>query len=109
MSTTPEITSEEVHEHTSPAQYVMIGGILCGLTAMEICLYYIESAMPRGVNVFALLAIAAIKFVLVAAFFMHLKDDPKIFRRWFIVGGCTAIFLFTIVLVSLHFHDHRFF
>lgn len=107
--TTNETIYDEVHEHNSPAQYVMIGGILCGLTAMEICLYYIGSAIPRALNVGSLITLAGIKFFLVAAFFMHLKDDPKIFRRYFTIGGCAAIVLFTIVLVTLHFGDHRFF
>ncbi len=108
-TTTQETVHDNVHEHRSPAQYVMIGGILCGLTAIEICLYYIGDAIPLWLNVGSLLVIAGIKFFLVAAFFMHLKDDPKIFRRWFIIGGCAAIFLFAIVLLTLLFGDHRFF
>jgi cytochrome c oxidase subunit 4 len=103
-------TSTEVHaEHTSPAQYVLIGVVLCVLTTMEIALYYLENSIPRGLLIFTLLALAGIKFFLVAAFFMHLKDDPKIFRRWFIIGGSAAVILFTVVLVSLNFQDYRFF
>lgn len=105
--TTTEI--EEHKEHTTPAQYVMIGAILCFLTGLEISLYYMESSLNRGILMLGLYGIAAIKFFLVCAYFMHLKDDPKVFKRWFIVGGGAALLLFTIVLVTLHFQDHRFF
>ena len=99
----------EEHAHTSPAQYVLIGVVLCAITAFEIALYYMETSIPRGILITALLGLAAIKFFLVAAYFMHLKDDPKIFRRWFAIGGLSAFVLFLAVLVSLSFQDHRFF
>lgn len=106
------VDTPDVHthaEHRSPAQYVFVAVILCVLTSMEISLYYIGSAIPRGLMVTALLGLASIKFFLVAAYFMHLKDDPKLFRRWFTIGGCAAIFLFAMVLLGLAFQDHRFF
>lgn len=96
-------------EHRTPAQYVMIGAILCGLTAMEISLYYAEGNINRTLLMLGLYGIAAIKFVLVAAYFMHLKDDPKVFKRWFIVGGIAALLLFTVLEVTLHIQDFRFF
>lgn len=105
MST--ETTVEE--HHASPAQYVLIGVVLCAITALEIALYYMESSIPRTLLIVTLLGLAAIKFFLVAAYFMHLKNDPKIFRRWFMIGGAAALGLFAIVLASLSFQDHRFF
>lgn len=104
-----EVVETHDEHHTSPSQYVLIGVVLCVLTTMEIALYYMEDSIPRGLLMVALFGLAGIKFFLVAAYFMHLKDDPKIFRRWFIVGGVSAVVLFTIVLVSLSFQDHRFF
>ncbi len=114
MTTAPATSpSEEIHEagqaHTSPAQYVMIAVILCVLTTMEIALYYMENSLSHGILVTALLVLAGIKFFLVAAYFMHLKDDPLMFRRWFIIGGIAALIVFTIALTSLSFQDHRFF
>ena len=104
-----QIQSTVQKEHTSPAQYVLVGGVLVGLTAMEISLYYMERHINRGILMVGIHGVAAIKFFLVAAFFMHLKDDPKVFRRWFILGGTSALVLFTVVLVTLHLQDHRFF
>lgn len=101
-----EIETKEQH---SPTQYVLIGVVLVVLTAMEVSLYYLEDSIHRGLLVFTLIALAAIKFFLVAAYFMHLKDDPKIYRRWFAIGGIAAVILYVCVLVSLHIHDQRFF
>ncbi len=102
-----QTTSHE--EHHSTGQYVMIAAVLSALTAMEIALYYVESTVNRTLLMIGLYGIAAIKFFLVAAYFMHLKDDPKVFRRWFIVGGVAALILFSVVEVTLHMQDHRFF
>ncbi|MBP9116064.1 MAG: cytochrome C oxidase subunit IV family protein [Acidimicrobiia bacterium] len=104
-----QIQSTVQKEHTSPAQYVLVGGVLVGLTAMEISLYYMERHINRGILMVGLYGVAAIKFFLVAAFFMHLKDDAKVYKRWFILGGLTALTLFAAVLVSLSIQDHRFF
>jgi len=97
------------HAHRSPAQYVVIAVVLSALTGLEIFLYYVESSINRTLLVFMLLFLAGIKFFLVAAYFMHLKDDPKLFRRWFIIGGVGALIVFTITLVSLNIQDQRFF
>ena len=43
------------------------------------------------------------KFFLVASWFMHLRTDRKVFRRFFIMGGTAAIvLLYLIVLATLH-------
>lgn len=99
----------EDNAHRTPAQYVAIGIVLCVLTSMEITLYYLEENFNRTILVAGLIGLAAIKFVLVAAYFMHLKDDPKIFKIWFTIGGISAVVLFTAVLASLSFQDHKFF
>ena len=67
-----QIQSTVQKEHTSPAQYVLVGGVLVGLTAMEISLYYMERHINRGILMVGLYGVAAIKFFLVAAFFMQL-------------------------------------
>ena len=45
---------------------------------------------------------ALIKFVTVASWYMHLRTDRPIFRRFFITGGVGAVVLYTIVLATLH-------
>lgn len=109
--TAPAQTQNETEHvvHRTPAQYVLIGAILVVLTTLEIILYYMEDSIQRTLLVASLLGLAALKFFLVAAYFMHLKDDPKLFRRWFIIGGLSALTVFAAVLASLSIQDFRFF
>ena len=67
----------------------------------------------RGVNILAwrcvsyfypltfLMALAFLKFVMVAAFFMHLKFDSPMLRRLFITGIVLAAVVYTVALLTL--------
>ena len=92
----------ELRPHPSPFQYVMIAVVLCVITALEVGMYYLEGDIPDALLVGVLLTMALTKFVLVAAWYMHLRTDRMIFRRFFIMGGVGAILLYTIVLATLH-------
>lgn len=87
------------HGHPSPAKYVGIAMILAFVTAVEVGLYYID--MPDGVLVGSLLALALMKFVMVAAYFMHLKFDSRMLRRLFVAGIALAAGVYTAVLFSM--------
>ena len=95
----------EVKPHSSPFQYVMIAVVLCVLTAVEVGLYYLEGDIPTALLVGLLLALALVKFIMVASLYMHLSSDKPIFRRFFITGGIGAVVLYTIVLTTLHIWD----
>jgi cytochrome c oxidase subunit 4 len=92
----------EVRPHPSPFQYVMIAVILCVITGLEVGMYYLTDSIPRALYVTILLAMALTKFVTVVSWYMHLRSDRPIFRRFFIVGGVGALTLYTIVLATLH-------
>ncbi len=92
----------EVRPHPSPFQYVTIAVVLCVITALEVGMYYLESDVPRGLYVAILLTMALIKFVTVVAWYMHLRTDRLIFRRFFMVGAIGALSLYAIVLATLH-------
>ena len=92
----------EVKPHPSPLQYVLIAVILCAVTAVEIAVSYTAGDIPDGLIITLLLGMAVIKFVLVASWFMHLRNDLPIFRRFFVLGIVAAILLFSIVLATLH-------
>ena len=92
----------ELRPHPSPFQYVMIAVVLCVITAIEVGVYYLPDDFPRALYVTILLTLALTKFVTVVAFFMHLRVDRPIFRRFFIVGSVGAVVLYTIVLTTLH-------
>jgi cytochrome c oxidase subunit IV len=67
------------------------------VTAGEVAIYYVPSL--RALLVPILLVLAVIKFVLVASWFMHLRFDSRIFRRFFLTGVLLAITVFAVVLV----------
>ena len=98
----PGLLPGEVRKHPSPVQYVIIAVILCVITAVEVAVSYLEGDIPNGLIVVLLMGMAAVKFVLVAQWFMHLRTDLPIFRRFFIIGIVAAIILYTIVLATLH-------
>lgn len=92
----------EVRPHPSPFQYVMIAVVLVVITALEVGMYYIEDDVPKALYVAVLLAMAVTKFATVVAWYMHLRTDRPIFRRFFITGAIGAICLYTAVLATLH-------
>jgi cytochrome c oxidase subunit 4 len=92
----------EVRPHPTPQRYVMIAAILVVVTAAEIGLYYLQGDVPDGLIIVFLLMFAVIKFALVASWYMHLRTDKPIFRRFFILGVVAAISLYLIVLTTLH-------
>jgi cytochrome c oxidase subunit 4 len=92
----------EVRPHPTPFQYVMIGVVLVVLTALEVTVSYTEGTIPNALIIVLLLVMMFVKFVLVAAWYMHLRTDRPIFRRFFTVGAVAAITLFMVVLSTLH-------
>ncbi|MGH9025052.1 MAG: cytochrome C oxidase subunit IV family protein [Acidimicrobiia bacterium] len=98
----PPLLPGEVHAHPSPAQYVVIAVILVVITSFEVGLYYAADAMPRWVLVSLLLISALLKFALVASWFMHLRTDQPIFRRFFVLGITAAVILYVIVLSTFN-------
>lgn len=90
----------EEHAHPGPAEYVKVAVALAIVTAIEVGLFYIEG-LGDGLLIGLLMALMAIKFAMVAMWFMHLKFDSRIFSRLFITGLLLAIAVFTVVLVTI--------
>jgi len=90
----------ETHSHPTWQLYVGIAVILFALTALEVGAYEVaERGIMGGFGVFVkemvveiLLVLSAAKFALVAMFYMHLKQDSKIF---------SSVFVFPIILAAL--------
>jgi cytochrome c oxidase subunit IV len=91
---------DEGHAHFGPAKYIVVGVILAVLTGIEIWLSYAD--MGEGLRTAALLFFMVVKFALVVLYFMHLRFDSPIFRRFFVAGIVLAIFVFTIMLRASH-------
>jgi cytochrome c oxidase subunit 4 len=92
----------ELRPHPSPFQYVMIAVILCVITGLEVGTYYLPSDFPRPLYVTILIVLALTKFVSVVSWYMHLRTDRPIFRRFFVVGAVGAVVLYAAILATLH-------
>ena len=92
----------EIDAHPTPFKYVMIFLILVIVTAVEVATSYLEGSVTSGLIVGLLLFWAIVKFVLVAAYYMHLKTDQPMFKRFFVLGVVAAIVLYMIMLTTLH-------
>jgi caa(3)-type oxidase subunit IV len=101
MEPAPGLLPGELRPHPSPFKYVVIAVVLCIVTAIEVGTSYLDGDIPNGLLVFLLLAMALLKFVGVAGWYMHLQTDKPIFRRFFILGCIAAVILYTIVLATL--------
>jgi cytochrome c oxidase subunit 4 len=98
----PGLLPGEVKKHPTPIQYVTIAVVLVVITGIEIATSYLEGDIPNGLITVLLLCMAAVKFFLVASWYMHLRTDQPVFRRFFIIGTCAAVALYFVVLLSLH-------
>jgi cytochrome c oxidase subunit IV len=88
------------HAHPSNFFYVAIAIVLAIITSIEVAVYYVEALRPLLVPI--LLILSALKFVLVAAFFMHLKFDSKLFAYFFGGGLSLAAVVVISILVLTH-------
>jgi cytochrome c oxidase subunit 4 len=86
------------HAHPSDATYIKVAIFLAIITAVEVVLYYRDIG---AANNYALLVLSGIKFVAVVAFFMHLRFDNKILRRFFITGFVLATLVYIAYMLTL--------
>ena len=86
--------------HPTDAQYIKIALILAVITGCEVGVYYLKNNMGDGFAPF-LLTLAAVKFFLVGAFFMHLRFDNRVLRRLFSTGIALAVVVYVIVFLLL--------
>jgi caa(3)-type oxidase subunit IV len=107
---TPTVTEARAHEHAEHAHptaglYLKIGLVLFVLTALEVGAYelaYTHGDTPIGaairpVVIPILLILSAIKFAMVAMYYMHLKQDGKMLSGLFVF----PIILAAVIIVGL--------
>jgi cytochrome c oxidase subunit 4 len=83
--------------HATTGHYVRIAIILTVLTILEVATYYVN--IPFAPLVTLLLVLAGTKFVLVVAYYMHLRYDSKLFAGFFFFGFTVEILLLITLLV----------
>ena len=95
------VHAEHEHAHPSDFPYVMIALFLAVVTGAEVGLYYIKS-LDFLVLAGLLTVLMVVKFFTVAAFFMHLRFDSKLFRAVFLTGIILATACYLVVLSTFH-------
>jgi cytochrome c oxidase subunit 4 len=78
-------------EHPSYFGYVKVFFVLLALTVLEVGALYVPGLRGTLVLPLLLLGLAALKFGIVAAFYMHLKFDNWLFTAFFVGGIILAI------------------
>jgi cytochrome c oxidase subunit IV len=106
-------TSAQEHAHPTAGLYFKVGMVLFVLTALEVGLYEITYGEHAGsfaptikpLFVPLLLLLSAAKFALVAMFYMHLKQDHKLFTGVFVFPLiiATVVVVALIILQAYHF------
>jgi cytochrome c oxidase subunit 4 len=76
------------HGHPTAKKYLAIAAILTVLTMIEVAVFYIPEMRPILPPI--LLVMSALKFAIVAMFYMHLKFDHKLFSWLFVVPMALA-------------------
>jgi len=104
----------EDHEagHPTPGTYAKIGLFLFILTALEVGLYeitYGEHAGAFGHEIMPffiplLLGLSEVKFALVAMFYMHLKQDHRLFTGVFVFPLIIAAVVIIAMVVLMAYH-----
>jgi cytochrome c oxidase subunit 4 len=85
--------------HPTDVQYMLIALFLAGLTAIEVAISYIKG-LGDAANPL-LIILAATKFAVVVAFFMHLRFDNPVVRRLFVLGIILALTVYIVVFFTL--------
>jgi cytochrome c oxidase subunit 4 len=98
----PDVAHAQGEEHAHPtwSTYWKVAVILTAITAVEVWVYYTPFQYSRYFNA-TLIAMSAVKFFIVVAYYMHLKYDHKLFRSLFI--GPLIVAAFTIIVLMFLF------
>jgi cytochrome c oxidase subunit IV len=105
------VTTQE-HAHPTARLYFKVGLVLFVLTALEVGLYEITYGGHAGPSaetirpffVPMLLLLSAAKFALVAMFYMHLKQDNKLFSGVFVFPLIIATFIVVALMTLQAYH-----
>ncbi|HZI77634.1 MAG TPA: cytochrome C oxidase subunit IV family protein [Gemmatimonadales bacterium] len=104
--------AHEEHAHPRAAVYAKVGLVLFVLTALEVGLYEITYGEHAGASASAiqpffvplLLLLSAFKFALVAMFYMHLKQDSRLFSGIFVFPLTIAAVIIIGLMVLMAYH-----
>ena len=90
------MSDEHADQHPDEIKYLKVAAILAIITAAEVAVIYVSAWKDMFRQILGILMV--VKFSMVAMYFMHLKFDSKVFRRFFVLGIILAIAVYGIVL-----------
>lgn len=94
------LTGGRAHEHPSDFQYVKIALLLAVITAFEVGAHYTDL---NNVVIAALYVMMVVKFIVVIAYFMHLKYDSKLLRSVFLGGLALTLAVYIGAIATFGF------
>jgi cytochrome c oxidase subunit 4 len=79
-------------DHATPKTYIVVALVLALMTAFEVGLLYLPEHMspPRWALMVVLLLMSALKFGIVASYFMHLRYDHRLYAGFFVAALVVA-------------------
>jgi cytochrome c oxidase subunit IV len=84
-------TNARATGHPTIKTFVTVGLVLAVITAIEFSIVYLQGM--RGTIIALLFVLSAVKFYLVAQYFMHLRFEGKFLSYAFAVGLVLAIMI----------------
>ncbi len=95
------------HAHPTPGVYLKVALVLFALTALEVLAFEAgRGGLGAGIRpifepivVELLVVLSAAKFALVALFYMHLKQDPKLLANLFVFPLIIAAIIIAALIV----------
>jgi cytochrome c oxidase subunit 4/cytochrome o ubiquinol oxidase operon protein cyoD len=94
----------EAHAEHSTRFYWMVGLILAIVTAVEVAIFLVQEWFSQEVFLISLMVLMLAKGVGVVLYFMHIKDDDKIFQFMFVVPFVLAVSLVLVMLTLFSGH-----
>jgi cytochrome c oxidase subunit 4 len=107
----PHSSAHAEHSHPTPGLYLKIAVVLFVLTALEVLAFEAgrgsfgasSQSIFEPIVVLLLVVLSGAKFVLVAMFYMHLKQDPKLLSNLFIWPLVIAAGLLAALIILLSY------
>ena len=89
-------------KHATVALYWKFAGILCLITFVEWFLFKHDATRSNAkIMIPVLLTLSFVKFTMVCGWYMHLRYDPGILTKVFLVSLGLAAMVYTIVLFCI--------
>ena len=103
--------AHDQHTHPTPGLYLKVAVVLFVLTALEVLAFEAgRGGLGAGLRpviepivVELLIVLSAAKFVLVAMFYMHLKQDPRLLANLFVMPLMIAAVIIAALIILFQY------